>query len=210
MYVDGEHGSATLTGCTISGNTATSTYGGLATESNLGTTLTANLIDTIVAGNSSGAGSSEVSGSITASYCLFGPLNFGSTLKTGVDGNIVLTSEAGLDLGPLADNGGPTQTMALLPGSPAIEEGIAVAGLTADQRGMPLDSPYPDIGAFQVQDDGGGTPIPTFAVTSTADDGSGGTLRWAIAQADADPSSSTIEFDLGTTPTTITLTQGTL
>ena len=38
--------------------------------------------------------------------------------------------------------------MALLPGSAAIGQGIAVSGVTTDQRGFPLDSPI-DIGAFQ-------------------------------------------------------------
>jgi hypothetical protein len=60
------------------------------------------------------------------------------------------------DLGPLADNGGPTQTMALMPGSPAIAAGSAALEvdaqghpLTVDQRGHTLDTPVPDIGAFQ-------------------------------------------------------------
>jgi hypothetical protein len=53
-------------------------------------------------------------------------------------------------LGPLAANGGPTQTMALLPGSPAIDAGIVVSGVTTDQRGItrPQGS-APDIGAFE-------------------------------------------------------------
>jgi hypothetical protein len=53
-------------------------------------------------------------------------------------------------LGPLADNGGPTQTMALLPGSPAIDAGTEIAGITTDQRGItrPQGS-APDIGAFE-------------------------------------------------------------
>jgi hypothetical protein len=55
-------------------------------------------------------------------------------------------------LGLLADNGGPTQTMALLPGSPAIWAGVAVPGVTTDQRGAPRPQrPAPDIGAFQLQ-----------------------------------------------------------
>ncbi len=54
-------------------------------------------------------------------------------------------------LGPLADNGGPTFTQALLPGSPAIDAGVAVPGVTTDQRGIrrPQGS-APDIGAFEV------------------------------------------------------------
>ena len=53
-------------------------------------------------------------------------------------------------LGPLADNGGPTFTQALLPGSPAIDAGVAVAGVTTDQRGVPRpQGTAPDIGAFE-------------------------------------------------------------
>jgi hypothetical protein len=38
-------------------------------------------------------------------------------------------------LGPLQDNGGPTLTHALSPGSPAIDVGNNVANLDSDQRG---------------------------------------------------------------------------
>ncbi len=54
-------------------------------------------------------------------------------------------------LGPLANNGGPTFTQALVPGSPAIDAGVAVAGVTTDQRGVHRpQGPAPDIGAFEV------------------------------------------------------------
>jgi hypothetical protein len=64
-------------------------------------------------------------------------------------------------LGPLANNGGPTRTMALPAGSPAVNKGIA-GGLTTDQRGLarPVDFPGvpfapggdgTDIGAFELQ-----------------------------------------------------------
>ena len=67
-----------------------------------------------------------------------------------------MTNLSDLNLGHLADNGGPTETMALLPGSPAIGAGTAVdypgttTPITTDQRGQPIDSP-PDIGAYQTQ-----------------------------------------------------------
>ena len=55
-------------------------------------------------------------------------------------------------LGPLADNGGPTWTQALLPGSPAINAGIAAAGVNTDQRGLfRAQGAGPDIGAFEMQ-----------------------------------------------------------
>jgi hypothetical protein len=53
-------------------------------------------------------------------------------------------------LGPLADNGGPTLTMALLPGSPAIDAGSAVGAPATDQRGVPRPQGHSvDIGAFE-------------------------------------------------------------
>ena len=62
--------------------------------------------------------------------------------------NLLDVADPGLAL--LANDGGPTETMALLTGSPAIGAGTAVSGVTTDQRGQPLDSP-PDIGAYQTQ-----------------------------------------------------------
>jgi hypothetical protein len=64
-------------------------------------------------------------------------------------------------IAPLANNGGPTRTMALAANSPAIDKGIR-NGLTVDQRGFtrPVDFPQilnapggdgTDIGAFEVQ-----------------------------------------------------------
>jgi hypothetical protein len=62
-------------------------------------------------------------------------------------------------LGPLADNGGPTQTIALLPGSPAIDAAAAVASggdyaavVATDQRGVPRPvGSAADIGAYEFQ-----------------------------------------------------------
>ena len=63
-------------------------------------------------------------------------------------------------LGPLANNGGPTLTHALLGGSPAIDKGSNPNALTFDQRGSPFvrtAGAQTDIGAFEVQ---GGLPPP--------------------------------------------------
>ena len=53
-------------------------------------------------------------------------------------------------LGPLADNGGPTMTRALLAGSPAINAGTSCS-LTVDQRYMARDAQC-DLGAFEFAD----------------------------------------------------------
>src|SRR5262249_19126698 len=56
-------------------------------------------------------------------------------------------------LGPLANNGGPTQTMALLPASPAIDAGsnlLIPSGVTTDQSGASRSvNGTVDIGAFE-------------------------------------------------------------
>src|SRR5262249_20201921 len=65
-------------------------------------------------------------------------------------------------LGPLQDNGGPTWTMALLPGSAAVGTGDPTDAPEFDQRGpgfaRVVDGKI-DIGAFEVQVSGPSTPI---------------------------------------------------
>jgi hypothetical protein len=60
----------------------------------------------------------------------------------------VLTVDALLQ--PLADNGGPTKTMSLLPNSPAIGKGTSTGAPLTDQRGYTRKN-LPDIGAFETQ-----------------------------------------------------------
>ena len=148
-------GTATLTNCTVSGNSAAYSYGGLF---NLGT---ATLTNTIVAGNTTlpngGGSSSDIGGtvSVSGSYNLIGT-GGSAGLTNGVNHNQV--GVANPLLGPLGDYGGPTPTIPLLPGSPAIGIGspaLAVdpstgQALTADQRGY-TQSGVVDIGAFQDQ-----------------------------------------------------------
>jgi hypothetical protein len=52
-------------------------------------------------------------------------------------------------LGSLAKNGGPILTMALLPGSPAIDGGDDASAPATDQRGLPRVGAAADIGAFE-------------------------------------------------------------
>jgi hypothetical protein len=57
-------------------------------------------------------------------------------------------------LGPLANNGGPTQTHDLLPGSAAIDAVLPAgpSGVSTDQRGvLRPQGPSCDIGAFEVE-----------------------------------------------------------
>ena len=130
-----------LTACTLSSNTTPGHGGGVYNGG------TATLADTIVAGNSSSTGDDIDGGTVTGSYNLVGTDSAG--LVNGQNGNIVGVTDPALSA--LGRYGGQSETMALLPGSPAIGAGTLVSGITSDQRGEPLDSPNPDIGAFQSQ-----------------------------------------------------------
>jgi hypothetical protein len=59
---------------------------------------------------------------------------------------------AAAGLGDPADNGGPTQTMALGAGSPAVDAGTTSGALPHDQRGLPRVGAV-DIGAYELQGD---------------------------------------------------------
>jgi hypothetical protein len=54
-------------------------------------------------------------------------------------------------VGPLADNGGYTQTMALLPGSPALGVAQLYGSVTVDQRGVARNLSGTDLGSYEVQ-----------------------------------------------------------
>jgi hypothetical protein len=86
------------------------------------------------------------------SNCSTALTSLGHNIEDGVDCNLNQGGDMQSTnplLGPLADNGGPTQTHALLPGSPAIKHGTAGDCEARDQRGYPRVGGC-DIGAFQV------------------------------------------------------------
>ncbi len=97
-------------------------------------------------------------GSLSGAYNLIGTGGSGGLID-GIDGNQVGVADPGL--GTLADNGGPTQTIALVSGSPAIDAGSN--SLAVDSQGNPLATDqrgtgFPriangtvDIGAYEVQ-----------------------------------------------------------
>jgi hypothetical protein len=182
-----------LVACTISGNSATTPGGGggLYSYPYYGTEPSVTLTDTIVAGNTASDGASDFApdflGAVTGSYNLIGTGAPGGL--TAANHNILDATDPGL--APLGDYGGPTETMALQPDSPAIGAGTAVSGVTTDQRGFSLDQPV-DIGAFQLQ----AGPL----VVDTAIDGLGSglgqlSLRQAVNLADVLTGGVTITFD---------------
>jgi hypothetical protein len=130
-HISGTYYATTLSNSTVSGNSA-GEGGGLAETSNGAITLT----NTAVGGNSAAtdpdANTSVGGGSIAAAFSLIG--NTGSATITDNGGNLL---NAAPQLGALANNGGPTQTMLPLTGSPLIDAGDpAFSGLATDQRGV--------------------------------------------------------------------------
>jgi predicted outer membrane repeat protein len=170
------YGDATVTSCTIIGNTASSA-GGI---SNGGTV---NIGNTIVAKNNGTATtmdpniviSQDVEGNFFShGYNFIGQVDknssgFGNTGSHDMIGSPGDPRDP--QLGALANNGGPTFTMAPVIGSPVVDQGSSF-GLSTDQRGLPRRVNQPGI-----NNSGDGADIgaverdllqtgPTFTVTT--------------------------------------------
>ena len=149
-------GSLTLSNSTVSGNSSSSSGGGIFTPSFSELTLNSSIVAENTAVYSGVDIRSNFSGAepISGSNNLIGSGD-GNSFVNDADGNLVGTDDTPLDplLGPLIDNGGPTQTQALLPGSPAINTGANPLNLLTDQRGsiFARSIGQADIGAFEVQ-----------------------------------------------------------
>jgi uncharacterized repeat protein (TIGR01451 family) len=89
------------------------------------------------------------------------------------------------DLGGLGSNGGPTQTDALLTGSPAIGDGVSGSCPAADQRGVPRPAAC-DSGAYQTA----GADLG-IAVTAPATGKVGSPLAYTLKVTNNGPSSAT-------------------
>jgi hypothetical protein len=141
----GIYGTATISNSTVSGNSAGS-GGGIDYPS----TLQNSIVSNNSGGNCKGTMTSNGYNLSSDNTCNF----HGSGDRNNTDPK----------LGPLQNNGGPTQTQALLPGSPAIDAGNP-SGCTdghghllkTDQRGYPRpdheDSGGCDMGAYERQTD---------------------------------------------------------
>ena len=170
-------GTITLTNSTISGNTANVSGGGIfnstggwlivtnstitdntATSAGMGGGIhrfdgTVTLTNTIIAGNAN-PNSPDCSGSPTSlGHNLIGD-NSGCSFSPSTSDLVNVDAL----LGPLQDNGGPTLTHALLPGSPAIDAGDDSMAPATDQRGISRpQGAASDIGAYEFEP----TPVPT-------------------------------------------------
>ncbi len=244
IFNDSSSGDVVVTNSTIAGNMATSSGGGIASE---GATVT--LTSVTIAANTAatGGGVSSLSGivasinSIIASNTAATGADFAGSLTS--NGNNLIGDSAGVTfatssasditdvdagLATLVDNGGPTRTIALLNGSPALGVGVA-AGLTTDQRGTarPQGNAI-DIGAFesslnlgpnpatlsiaatnanQSEGNSGATAF-TFTVTRGVDTTGTATVDYIVAGTGANPANA-MDFVGGALPSgTVTFADG--
>ena len=126
---------ATLLNCTIVENIAH--QGGGVYHGPAGTFTVKNTLIALNMVDFTGTGP-DVSGAFTSDgHNLIGIGTGGTGFTNGVNGDIVGTSLIPIDpkLGPLALNGGPTRTHALLTGSQAIDAGDNTGVPATDQRG---------------------------------------------------------------------------
>ncbi|MDQ6860721.1 MAG: dockerin type I repeat-containing protein, partial [Verrucomicrobiota bacterium] len=140
-----------------SGGTANPvTYGGGIAIDSLGTV---NARNSIIAGNRIYGSNTpaQFQGTLTSQGYNLISSSQGMTITGNTTGNIVPAGSAVIDakLGPLANNGGPTMTHALLTGSPAINAGNTATSPNTDQRGAARVGTA-DMGAFELNNSANG------------------------------------------------------
>jgi hypothetical protein len=134
------NGSVVIRNSTVTKNTSEAPGGGLDIAGSA-TGASVRVFSSIIAGNRT----SDVSVGRNAGPVVSGGYNLVGTGDTaGFDKSGDRTGLTNPGLGPLADNGGPTQTHAVLNGSPALDKGDGAS--VRDQRGKPRPVDLPQVG----------------------------------------------------------------
>jgi len=187
-------GSLTLTSSTLSGNSASEPDGGsMPPVSGISNVFGGNLIaeDTLIAGQSPAPDCFGLAPSSDGGY----NLDDGTSCGFSTANHSISNMDPLLDPAGLQDNGGPTQTIALLSGSPAIDAippGINGCGtrIATDQRGVSRpQGPGCDIGAFELV-----PPVVDLSITKAGAPNpvvSGNRLTYTLAVTNAGPDGAT-------------------
>ncbi len=173
-------GDMTITNCTFTGN-GNGIDGGPVTVTN--TILTNSTFENCVGSFTDGGHNID-----DGTTC-----GFTGTGCTNPSGTSFCNTDPKLDPAGLKNNGGPTQTIALLAGSRAIDHGNqGVCGAppvnNVDQRGLPRSTPSDpicDIGAFEVQQQGPASVVPVPAASPAGLIGLAvllGTAGWLVSR----------------------------
>ena len=178
--IDG--GILTVTNCTFTGNqaaAANNAYGGGGAIAIVRGTTT--LTNDIFSGDSSPQGDGDEiffnnnnngnPGTVTITHCDLAAAVYGAAYT---DGGGSLSADP--RLGPLQNNGGLTQTRALLPGSPCIDAGTSAGAPATDQRGAARVGPT-DIGAYEF----GSVPPASGHTHLLWNNSDGRVMLWSIA-----------------------------
>lgn len=184
----GRQGTFNWVNCTVTGNT--SFVIGDGDGANGGAVSGGTITNCIIAGN---VDNKDLDGAeLSAGGNLVGFVI--NTLTSGDLFGTALTGPIDPQLEPLADHGGPVQTMAIRSTSPARDLGVFASAATAtDGRGYPRYGTRPDAGAYEF------SPIPTgFQVTTLEDQVLTGQLPVI------DLNGATVTYQVGT-PTTGTV-----
>jgi len=139
---------------TVSGAMASNSFGGGIFNADVAGNFT--LANSIVAGDTIAGVSRDADGNFTSlGDNLVGAIDGNSSgwIASDLTGSVATPFNA--NLGVLANNGGPTQTLLPQTGSPAIDAGnnaLIPSGIVTDQRGLPrIYNTTVDIGAVEVQ-----------------------------------------------------------
>lgn len=151
-YAEGSGGGAAVGSTTII-NFSTISYNAIGASTTVGAGIQGSVVtmtNTIVSDNTKAADAeADIVGTITNLGNSIIQQNADFSMTNDLGGNLLGTDP---DLAPLADNGGPTLTHALLPGSPALNAGSCNPATTTDQRGFSRpQGGQCDIGAFENQ-----------------------------------------------------------
>ena len=139
-------GVVTILNSTIVGNSAPGgTAGGLMVAT-FGAPVDVTVQNTIIADN--GTYNCQVQGDLAAAVLTSLGNNVSTDGSCAAIGSDVIVAPGGAGVDILADNGGPTQTHALLAGSVAIDAANVAVCPAADQRGITRDAAC-DVGAYE-------------------------------------------------------------
>jgi len=195
------NGGASINNSTVADNQAIGSVTNLGTGPGFGGGISIAAIlgdlpmyDTILADNSASTAAADLDGNVASlGHNLIG---------NSVEGSGFVASDllnVNPLLGPLQNNGGPTQTMALLPDSPAIAAGDTSGAPLYDQRGPGFPrivNDFIDIGAFEVQTTTSTAPTVT-SVISTQGPTSGGTSVTITGSNLGTMATATVDFGTG-------------
>jgi hypothetical protein len=178
LYVETPSHTTTVTNCTFALNSAFPGNGSPPGQaSGGGIFISSDRLDiksTIVAANSAFNASvpaPDVSGAFNSQgYNLIGKIEGSTGFPASTDLTGTMASPLDPMLGTLQNNGGPTQTIALMPGSPAIDKGTSaslIGQMTTDQRGTGYPRTFDDPGMPNATG-GDGTDIGSFELQTIA------------------------------------------